>query len=163
MENNWWKQCSSREEISIENLGFEIEKNPDWTPSKYKARFFIREDLQIEDVDYYKKYAHVVQWSTVLLVLTMLLSHGWYTKQVDYSNKFCQADMKEEVCIELPKIFGGVDKTPKVLRLLKSLYGLKQAPKTFFDKLKAGLLERNFVQSQIYKCLFVKGIMSKFG
>ena len=37
------------------------------------------------------------------------------------------------------------------------MYGLKQAPKTFFDKLKAVLLERNFVQSQIDKCLFMKG------
>ena len=32
-------------------------------------------------------------------------------------------------------------------------------PKPFFDKLKAGLLERNFVQSQIDKCLFMKGNM----
>ena len=43
-----------------------------------------------------------------------------------------------------------------VLRLLKSLYGLKQAPKTFFDKLKAGLLERGFRQSELDPCLFMK-------
>ena len=43
-----------------------------------------------------------------------------------------------------------------VLKLLKSLYGLKQAPKTFFDKLKAGLLERGFTQSILDPCLFLK-------
>jgi hypothetical protein len=43
-----------------------------------------------------------------------------------------------------------------ILRLLKSLYGLRQAPKTFFDKLKAGLLERGFIQSQLDPCQFMK-------
>ncbi len=51
--------------------------------------------------------------------------------------------------IEPPKGFGAVDKISKVLWLLKSLNGIKQAPKTFFDKIQAGLIERNFVQSQI--------------
>ena len=37
-----------------------------------------------------------------------------------------------------------------------SLYGLKKAPKTFFDKLKAGLEERGFEQSQMDACLFMK-------
>ena len=61
--------------------------------------------------------------------------------------------------IDPPKGFGGVDKLPKVLRLLKSIYGLNRAPKNFFEKLKAGLLERNFLQSQVDKCLFMKGDM----
>jgi hypothetical protein len=43
-----------------------------------------------------------------------------------------------------------------VLKLCKSLYGLKQAPKTFFDKLRAGLLERGFTPSNIDPCLFMK-------
>jgi hypothetical protein len=33
----------------------------------------------------------VVQWSTVRLALTMILSNGWKTKQVDYTNTFAQA------------------------------------------------------------------------
>ena len=90
----------------------------------------------------------------------MILSHGWHTNQVDYTNVFYQADIREEIYIEPPKGFGGVEKIPKVLRLLKLLYEIKQAPEIFFDKLKTGLLERNFVQSQIDKCLFVKGNMT---
>ena len=43
-----------------------------------------------------------------------------------------------------------------VLKLIKSLYGLKQAPKTFFEKLKAGLLERGFIQSEMDRCLLMK-------
>ena len=43
-----------------------------------------------------------------------------------------------------------------VLKLIKSLEGLKEAPKTFFVKLKAGLLECVFIQSELYMCLFMK-------
>jgi hypothetical protein len=43
-----------------------------------------------------------------------------------------------------------------VLKLLKSLYRLKQSPRTFFEKLRAGLLERGFTQSEFDPCLFMK-------
>jgi hypothetical protein len=43
-----------------------------------------------------------------------------------------------------------------MLKLKKSLYGLRQAPRTFFEKLKKGLLERKWVQRQIDPCLFMK-------
>ena len=112
--------------------------------------------MQKEGVDYSETYAPVVQWSTIQLVLSMILSKGWITKQVDYTNAFAQAEINEEVYIDHPKGFGGADSIHKVLRLLKSLYGLNQAPKTFFDKLKAGLEERGFQQSQLDACLFTK-------
>jgi hypothetical protein len=43
-----------------------------------------------------------------------------------------------------------------VLRLNKSLYGLKQAGHNWFEKLKAGLIDRDFVQSQVDKCVFYR-------
>jgi hypothetical protein len=43
-----------------------------------------------------------------------------------------------------------------VLRLLKSVYGLRQAPLTFYEKLRDGLLERGFTQSEIDPFLFMK-------
>ena len=48
-------------------------------------------------------------------------------------------------------------KISRVLKILKRLYVLRQASKTSFDKLKAGLIESNFAQSEIDKCLFMKG------
>lgn len=91
--------------------------------------------MQTAGIDYFDTYAPVVQWSTIRLVLTLVLKHGWSTRQVDYTNAFAQADLPEEVYIEEPRGFTGRDGTNKVLKLLKSLYGLKQAPKTFFEKL----------------------------
>ena len=135
---------------------FKLKRLPDGTPLKFKARYCVRGDLQREGVDYFETYAPVVQWSTVRLLLTLILSNNWTTKQVDYTNAFAQAELNEEVYIEPPRGFVRKDKRNMVLKLLKSLYGLKQAPKTFFDKLKAGLLERGFTQSILDPCLFLK-------
>ena len=128
---------------------FKLKWLPDGSPLKYKARYCVRGDKQVEGIDYFETYAPVVQWSTIRLVLTMVLANGWTTKQVDYTNAFTQADLKEEVYIEPPKGFQRKDKKDQVLRLIKSLYGLRQAPKSFFDKLSAGLIERGFTQSHL--------------
>ena len=69
----------------------------------------MRGDLQTEEVDFFETYAPVVQWSTVRLVLTMILSNGWHTKQVDYTNAFAQAEINEEIYIVPPRGFGGAD------------------------------------------------------
>jgi hypothetical protein len=82
----------------------------------------------------------VCQWSTVRMILTMVLREGWATKQVDYTNVFAQADMKETFLVEPPTLFGAKRGKDVMLLLLKSLYGLKQAPRTFYEKLRDGLL-----------------------
>ena len=138
---------------------FKLKRLPDGTPYKYKARYCVRGDKQKAGVDYFETYAPVVQWSTVRLLLTLTLSKGWSTRQVDYTNAFAQATLKEEVYIEPPKGFQRKDKLDLVLKLFKSLYGLRQAPKTFYDKITEGLTERGFVQSKVDKCLFMKDEM----
>ena len=135
---------------------FKLKRRPDGTPLKFKARYCVRGDLQREGVDYFETYAPVVQWSTVRLLLTLILSHNWVTKQVDYTNAFAQAKLNETVFIEAPKGFGWGDGKDKVLQLINSLYGLKQAPKTFYDKLSEGLIQRGFVKSDHDHCLFMK-------
>jgi len=45
---------------------------------------------------------------------------------------------------------------PKCLKLFKSLYGLRQAPRTFFEKLRSGLLESGFEQLNFDSCWFMK-------
>jgi hypothetical protein len=62
-------------------------------------------------------------------------SYEWMgNKKVDHTNEFAQAEMKETVYIEAPKLFGPRSGKYLVLLLLKSLYGLKQAPRTFYNE-----------------------------
>ena len=56
-------------------------------------------------------------------MLSLSLSLGLKTKQVDYSNAFVQANIDEEVFCELPQEFLGPDEEQYVLKLKKSLYG----------------------------------------
>ena len=74
---------------------------------------------------------------------------------MDYTNAFAQATLKEEVYVETPRGFNRND-GKDTLKLNNSLYGLKQAPKTFYEKLRDGLLERGFTQSMLDPCLFMK-------
>jgi Reverse transcriptase (RNA-dependent DNA polymerase) len=135
---------------------FKLKRLPDGTPQRHKARFCVRGDLQIEGIDFFETYAPVVQWSTIRLLLGIVLTEGWSTQQVDYTNAFAQAEIHEEIYVEYPKLFKSVSGEDRVLKLKKSLYGLRQAPKTFYDKLRLGLLERGWQQSKIDPCLFMK-------
>ena len=65
-------------------------------------------------------YTPVVQWSTVRLLLTMILSKNWVTKQVDYTNTFALTTLNEQVYIDSPQGFTRKDKANKVLHLIKS-------------------------------------------
>jgi hypothetical protein len=116
----------------------------------------VRVDLQISGVDFFETYAPVVQWSTIRLLLSTVLTEGWNTQQVDYTNAFTQAEIYEEIYVEYPKFFESKTGEDCVLKLKKNLNGLRQAPRTFFEKLKQGVLERKWVQSQINPCLFMK-------
>lgn len=49
---------------------------------------------------------------------------GWYLRQADVTAAFLHADLREEICIQLPEIIR--DKLPgKCGVLQKTLYGLK--------------------------------------
>ena len=84
---------------------FKLKRLPDGTPSKFKVRYCVRGDIQREGIDYFDTYALVVQWSTVRVLLTMVLPNGRTTKHVDYTNAFAQVEIKEEVYVEQPKGF----------------------------------------------------------
>ena len=158
VQQNTWTAVTRTPDMNVlkGTWVFKLKRLPDGTPSRFKARFCARGDLQQEGVDFFDTYAPVVQWSTIRLLLSTVLTEGWATRQVDYTNAFAQAALKEEVYLEFPKMFSPKSGENVVLRLLKSLYGLRQAPRTFFEKLRDGLLERGYTQSQNDPCLFMK-------
>jgi hypothetical protein len=79
---------------------------------------------------------------------------------VDFTNAFAQADLKEEVYVELPKMGETRHGMDTVLKLNKSLYGLVQAPLSWYNHLTKGLMECGFKQSKNDPCLFFNnGIM----
>jgi Reverse transcriptase (RNA-dependent DNA polymerase) len=134
---------------------FRRKRNPEGKVIKYKARFCVRGDQQIAGVDYFESYAPVTMWYTVRMMLILSILYDWYSVQIDYTNAFAQAFLKEVVYMEVPKGFSAGDKDI-VLLLLKSLYGLVQAPKTFYDLLTSQLTRVGYVsQPSIDPCLWI--------
>ena len=137
---------------------FKLKRFPDGRARKFKARFCARGDRQIENQDYTEKFAPVVSWSTVRMMLCLSISQGWKTRQVDFDNAFVQADIDlPEVYLRCPAGFESTDHNgePIVLRLKKSLYGLVQAPMLYYNHLKAGLKDRGFEPSDADPCMFI--------
>jgi hypothetical protein len=130
-----------------------IKRYPDGRMRKNKARFCVRGDKQIAGVDYFESYAPVASWSTVRMVMNLAIQRNWATRQVDFSNAFVQAELKEEVYVELPEMFrdehnhGSTNGV--VLKLNKSLYGLVQAPLSWYNHLQKGLNELDFKVSAL--------------
>jgi len=87
--------------------------------------------------------------------------HGLKSKSIDFVLAFPQADLDVPVYMELPAGVNPIDVSDGdqrryVLKLNKSLYGLKQAGFNWFEKLHEGLITRDFIQSQVDKCVFFR-------
>ena len=135
---------------------FKKKRHPDFSFLKYKGRLCVRGDLQRKQTDV-ESYAPVVSWTTIRLMLSLSCFLHLKTVCVDFSNAFAQADIPEgqHVYIKIPQ--GCEDRFPKnsCLKLNKSLYGQIDAPRLWYEKLKAGLLDRGFHQSKVDPCLFL--------
>jgi hypothetical protein len=135
---------------------FRIKRYPDGRLRKFKSRYCARGDRQVAGRDYFSKFAPVVSWSTVRLMLCLSVNQRWKTRHVDFSNAFVQAHLDERIYMDLPQGFQ-VDGEPPgeyIMKLNKSLYGLVQAPMYWFNHLSKTLTDKGFVASKKDPCLF---------
>jgi hypothetical protein len=119
---------------------YKVKRYPDGWLRKFEARLCARGDRQVEGIDYFEKCAPVVPCTTVMISLP--IKYGWVTRQVDFSNVFVQAQLKEDVYISLPVCFDydtGVSRSEAVMQLQQSLYGLVQAPLYWYNHMQNAL------------------------
>ncbi len=132
MENHRTWEVIKRDSIPLKNgvkpniisstWAFKIKRFPDGRLNKFRARFCVRGDRQVEGVDYFETYDPVASWSSIRMLLIMSLQHGWTTKQIDFSNAFFQGTLEEDVYVALPAKFndkGIVDQKSLCLKLNK--------------------------------------------
>jgi len=135
-----------------------VKRYPDGRFRKFKARYCVRGDKQLEGIDYFQTYAPVVSGLTVRMLIILTVFASLSTVQVDYSNAFAQGTLLEEIYLKLPTGCIGKFGADTVLKLNRSLYGLKQAAICWFDKLKDVLLAQGWTQPipTLEPCLFYK-------
>jgi hypothetical protein len=111
--------------------------------------------------NYWETYSPVVNMLSVRLILAIAKIHKLDSKAIDFVLAFPQADLKEDIWMQLPIGFQVEGQTEAdsdrqyVLKLNKSLYGLKQASFNWYEKLKTSLEDRNFKPSEIDPCLYI--------
>jgi hypothetical protein len=107
-------------------------------------------------------YAPVAGWTSVRLLLALVLLNNWYTVQLDYVLAYPQAPVERDLYMLLPKGFSiqGVD-NPKdyVLHIHRNIYGQKQAGRVWFQYLLKKLKSVGFEQSKHDECVFFKDRM----
>ncbi len=118
---------------------FRRKRTPDGTVYKHRARLCAHGGRQIEGIDYEETYAPVVSWTTVRFLFILSLMNNLESRQIDYVQAFPQADLQDEVYMQLPHGYNPPKDKEYVLKLNKNLYGLKQAAFNWFEHLKSGL------------------------
>jgi hypothetical protein len=94
-----------------------------------------------------------------ILPYTIILL-GWYTRQVDFTLAYPQADVERPLYMEVPmgvqvEIGCTITHTKEyVLQLIKNLYGQKQAGRVWYLWLTGRLTKAGFQQSKIDPCVF---------
>jgi hypothetical protein len=138
---------------------FKCKQFPNGTLNKNKAQLCAHGGQQTWGQDYWDTYVHVRSWASVRLLLIVAEIHGLELKSINFVLAFSQADLDAPVYMELPagvnpdNVSDG-DLCIYILKPNKSLYGLKQDGYNWFEKLREGLITRDFIQSQVDKYVF---------
>ncbi len=102
-------------------------------------------------------YSPLVGWPTIRASLLLAATHGWHSRQVDFTLAFCQSPQKRPVYMELPQYYRpkGCAGRDVVLKLNKSLYGQLDSPKLFYEHLCKGMDALGFAPADSDPCLFI--------
>ena len=129
---------------------FKRKRTPDGTIFRHKARYCLRGDLMEKTED---TFAPVVAFATVRLFTVLVLTLGWESTTIDYTNAFTQAPLHSPCWIRLPLGFGSTASGATCLKLKKTLYGSTIAPKAFYLHISGILQALGFKQSVYDPCL----------
>jgi hypothetical protein len=111
---------------------FRLKRFPNGLAKKFKARFCVRGDMQIEGVDFFETWAPVVQWTTVRSMMILATRLNLVSAQADITAAFVHAPLGPDEHIYVHQPAGFQRDGNLVLKLKKSVYGLRQSPATSF-------------------------------
>ena len=133
-----------------------IKRHPDGSMNKFKSRLCVRGDIMKQSFQG-SAYSPLVGWPTIRAALLLAATHGWHSRQVDFTLAFCQSPQKRPVYMELPQYYRpkGCTDRDVVLKLNKSLYGQIDSPLLFYEHLSKGMKSLGFLPSDSDPCLFI--------
>jgi Reverse transcriptase (RNA-dependent DNA polymerase) len=108
---------------------------------KWKAHLNVDGGKQIQELDYWERYAPVASWSTIRIVLTIAVHNKWTLHQLEFVQAFSQAPIEAELYMKIPRGLNvGGTRSTHSLKLLRNVYGQKQAGRVWNKYLTKGLI-----------------------
>jgi hypothetical protein len=131
-----------------------IKRHPDGVAGRFKARIVASRNHHVYDYNYTATHAPIVDFTLLRVVLYIALSLQTNIAQVDVKTAFPNGNLKESVCVMLPR---GVDNHPsRMYKLTKALCGLKQAHLAWHTRLCADLATGDFMELPSTLCVFMR-------
>jgi hypothetical protein len=128
---------------------------------RLKARLTPKGYMQRKGIDYNEIFAPTLKYTTFRILMSIVASMDYELHQLDVSNAFLNAEVKEDVYMEMPEGFKS-EEGDFVLKLVKALYGIHQAPREWYLLVKSFIIDKmGFKQCATDSCLFYK--ISKTG
>lgn len=159
-DNNTWKEITKQPtEANIISCKwvFRTKLDQNGNTTQHKARLVARGFSQIPGQDFNQTFAPVTRLSTIRLLCALSAIRGYALKQMDAKAAYLNAEIQEELYIDLPEGYTPQNPDTQVLKLNKALYGLKQAGREWNQLLTSYLQKHNEWEQCPYEpCLFKK-------
>ena len=100
---------------------FKVKRHANGTIERYKARLVAKEFKQRYGLDYEDTFSPVVKPTTIRLLLSLAVTHGWFMRRWDIQNAFLNGVLEEEVYMRQPPGFEDATRPDHLCRLVKAI------------------------------------------
>ena len=76
---------------------YKLKLKVDGLVDRFKARLVAKSFNQTYGIDYFETFCLVVKPTTIRIIFSLAISHGWLVKQLDVNNVFLNGELEEEV------------------------------------------------------------------
>jgi len=98
LKNNTWRLVPPVPEVNIidSKWVFKVKRHSDGCIERYKARLVAKGFKQRYGLDYEDTFSPMVKQITIRLLLSLVVSRGWFLRQLDVQNAFLHGFLEEE-------------------------------------------------------------------
>ena len=100
---------------------YKLKLKADGLVDRFKARLVAKGFNQTYGIDYFETFCLVVKPTTIRIIFSLAISHGWLVKQLDVNNVFLNGELEEEVYMVQHLGFVDHSKPDFVCKLSQSL------------------------------------------
>jgi len=133
---------------------FHIKQGPDGSILKHKARIVTQGFTQVEGVDFDQTFAPVAQFSSLCPVFALATEHDLKVHQMDVKAAYLNANLKEEIYMEVPPGFDIPE--GHVLKLKKGIYSTRQGSHVWYIDFSGTLSELGYTRMEADHTVFVR-------